>query len=106
MSVYYHVLSLVHGSSVLHAAVDCGILVAPLFGSVVTTRGSTFRSVATYSCDVGHVLAGIANRMCQESAEWTGFEAPLCVRKYQKITERKLGVDLTQTPPPGPTYYH
>ncbi len=65
----------------LLAAVDCGILVPPLFGSVATTSGSTFGSVATYICDEGHTIDGSATRTCQSSAEWTG-ESPLCIRKH------------------------
>lgn len=62
-------------------AVDCGILVPPLFGQVVTTDGSTFGSVATYICDEGHTLDGSSTRTCLTGAEWTG-EAPLCIRKW------------------------
>ena len=60
-------------------AVDCGELESPSNGDVQLT-GTTFGSVATYTCMEGFKLAnGDQRRECDEDGLWTG-EPPICVR--------------------------
>ena len=57
--------------------VDCGPLPAPAGGAVDLTNGTTFGSVAMYSCNVGHCLKGNVNRICLSSGQWSDNE-PVC----------------------------
>lgn len=56
--------------------VDCGALDPPTDGAV-DVPATTFESVATYSCDVGFSLAGMAMRTCQADGTWSD-DAPIC----------------------------
>ena len=61
-------------------AVDCGNLANPTNGRVDLT-GTTFGSLATYSCNAGFILAqGSKIRQCEANGQWSGT-APNCVRK-------------------------
>ena len=46
-------------------------------GTVDINRGTTFRSVAVYSCDVGFNLNGGAIISCQANGTWSG-PIPTC----------------------------
>ena len=46
-------------------------------GLTVTTMSTKYNGVATYSCSIGYVLVGTANRTCQSNSMWSG-EAPSC----------------------------
>ena len=59
---------------VLSAAKECPPLSAPANGTLNLT-GTTFGSLAEYSCDLGFVLAGTEVRMCQASGAWSGAPA-------------------------------
>ena len=61
-------------------AVDCGDLEDPVNG-MVTTPGTTYLSVATYSCNEGHIRIGAATRICNVLGNWT-VSPPLCESKY------------------------
>jgi len=64
------------GDAPLCEIVDCGILVAPVDGTIsvpVTTYGSD----ATYTCDGGAPLSGDLIRTCQDTGDWSGVE-PVC----------------------------
>ena len=56
---------------------DCQSLPNITNGAVDLSGGTTFSSVATYSCDGGYELQGDPVRMCSESAVWNGTE-PTC----------------------------
>ena len=61
-------------------AVDCGNLANPTNGRVDLT-GTTFGSIATYTCNSGFILAnGNRIRQCGANEQWSGT-APNCVRK-------------------------
>lgn len=62
------------------AAVNCGELQDPDFGSVAFTT-TTFRSNATYTCDDGYLLNGTALRTCQADRNWSE-EEPSCQREW------------------------
>ena len=56
--------------------VDCGGLTNPENGAV-SLSGTTYNSVATYSCDSGYVLMGDDMRTCLDTGSWSG-SAPTC----------------------------
>ena len=56
--------------------VDCGDLTDPDNGAV-SLSGTTYNSVATYSCDSGYVLMGDDMRTCLDTGVWSG-SAPTC----------------------------
>ena len=58
------------------SAVDCGTLSNPANG-MVSLSTTTYNSAATYSCNVGHILAGDYLRTCLISGLWSGSE-PTC----------------------------
>ena len=62
------------------AAVDCGVL-SISFGTVTTTPDTTFQSVAEYRCQLGYILEGFSNRVCEADGEWSEDD-PECVRKF------------------------
>ena len=58
--------------------VDCGAPAAPANGRVDTkTNGTTFASVASYSCGADYQLEGQQRRVCQEDGTWSS-RAPTC----------------------------
>ncbi len=62
------------------SVVDCGALDDPS-GGVVDPHGTTYRSVATYSCNEGYVMTGGDSvRVCEFNGIWLGSE-PTCERK-------------------------
>ena len=58
-------------------ALDCQSLPNITNGAVDLSGGTTFPSVAMYSCDGGYELQGDPVRMCNESGVWNGTE-PTC----------------------------
>ena len=57
----------------ISAAVDCGSLADPANGDVSLSSGTTFNSVATYSCSDGYNLVdGDMMRTCLASGSWSG----------------------------------
>ena len=45
----------------------------------VSWNGLSPGSVATYTCDDGHVLEGNSTRVCMDDRQWSG-EPPICRR--------------------------
>ena len=60
----------------VHTVVDCGDLDDPINGQV-SLSGTTFESIATYTCDPGFTLTRGVERTCRENGQWSGNE-PFC----------------------------
>ena len=67
-----------------YTGIDCGPLPDIANGKVAITPDTRFGSTATYSCNTGHDLVGIATRRCKADGQWSGQE-PRCDRKYYVI---------------------
>ena len=61
---------------ITHTDVDCGDLTDPENGAV-SVSGTTYNSVATYSCDTGYVLMGDDMTTCLDTGLWSG-DQPTC----------------------------
>ncbi len=61
---------------------SCDKLTAPKNGAVDLSRGMMSGSMAVYSCDVGYVLSGSLERICDlnKDGDWSGTQ-PTCKRK-------------------------
>ena len=57
--------------------VDCGKLNDPANGGVTTIGGTTFESLASYSCNDGYILSYPVGRTCLSTCQWSG-EEPRC----------------------------
>ena len=68
-------------SLLLTAVVDCMDPPALASGSVDTSRGTTYQSVAVYQCDEGYTLQGQAITACLENGTWSG-PTPTCAREW------------------------
>lgn len=64
----------------LYSDEDCGGLPNPINGFASTPTGTSERSLATYSCDLGYVLIGATIRVCGGDGIWVP-SAPTCDRK-------------------------
>ena len=62
------------------SVVDCGLLGHPQYGRVNTDSGTTYNSMATYSCNEGYYLNGSASRTCMANGEWSQSTSS-CIRK-------------------------
>ena len=67
--------------SLLTAVVDCMDPPALASGSVDTSRGTAYQSVAVYQCDEGYTLQGQAITACLENGTWSG-PTPTCAREW------------------------
>ena len=106
----------------LTAVVDCMNPPALASGSVDTSRGTTYQSVAVYQCDEGYTLQGQAITACLENGTWSG-PTPTCAREWTTqlglvastwqashttgpLLSRSLRIPLSillQPPPPSPS---
>ena len=83
------ILKLINYLSLLLIVADCGPLNDPDNGQVDTPSGTTFRSIATYTCDTGFRLFGSLSRTCRADGLWTSTD-PFCEGAhllYDKITK-------------------
>jgi hypothetical protein len=64
--------------------IDCGTIAQPANGQTVLT-GTTIRSTATTSCNIGWTLQGTEVRTCQASGTWSG-ERATCYRPPGNLT--------------------
>ncbi|KAH3698613.1 hypothetical protein DPMN_086156 [Dreissena polymorpha] len=62
---------------------DCGNLTQPQHGHVDTSNGTTYLSVAVYSCKIGYTLLGNVYRLCYANKTWTDLP-PTCIIKNCK----------------------
>ncbi len=71
-----------------YAAVDCGFLAPPLFGSVELKQvnQTSLGAVANYACLRGYQLLGNSSRTCLANGEWSSME-PLCEGKLYVHSE-------------------
>ncbi len=68
-------------SELYSAAINCGDLPAPSNGQVNIDNGTMYPiGEATYRCDGGYELVGIASRFCLFNGRWSGGD-PMCRRK-------------------------
>ena len=65
----------------LYTTVDCMDPPALASGSVDTSRGTTYQSVAVYQCDEGYTLQGQTITACLENGTWSG-PTPTCAREW------------------------
>ena len=65
---------------------DCGPLPTPDYGSVDTSSGTTFGETASYVCNDGYDLIGVATRSCLENGTWSEF-VPTCSIKGERYKE-------------------
>ena len=68
-----------------HAAVACSSLNDPDNGQVDTSSGTTFGSVATFSCDTGYKLSHQQEVVCGANGMWSPA-SPSCLSKTFKLT--------------------
>ena len=61
------------------AVVNCSSISAPTSGRV-SGSGLTYRSVRTFSCNIGYKLGGSTTRTCQADGSWSGTIA-ICSSK-------------------------
>ena len=64
----------------MYTAVDCGSLPNPVNGAVSLSSGTTFRSIATYVCNIGFMLTVSTPRTCGSDGRWSPA-APGCLGK-------------------------
>ena len=76
-----HTVACLANLSLLTAVVDCMDPPALASGSVDTSRGTTYQSVAVYQCDEGYTLQGQAITACLENGTWSG-PTPTCAREW------------------------
>ena len=50
----------------------------------VSQSGTSYGSIANYSCDGGYTMNGDANRMCDSDGSWTG-DPPKCSKSYSSF---------------------
>ena len=65
----------------LQIVVDCGPLMEPSNGRVVTSNGTTYKSTATYSCYSGYALSGPESRTCEADGDWIIQISSVCESK-------------------------
>ena len=63
--------------------VDCG-MPEDITNGTVTTSSTVYNSNATYTCDPGYVLVGLAVRVCEADGSWSNA-APACERRCMTI---------------------
>ncbi len=66
------------------SVVSCSVLVAPSNGTL-TGDSVSYWSEVTYSCDLGYILSGDADRTCQADGVWSGSD-PVCNSKHYART--------------------
>ena len=64
----------------MYAVIDCGSLPDIPNGNVSYSSGTTFGSVAMYSCEPGYMLMGSLNHTCQADGDWSDY-VPFCESK-------------------------
>lgn len=73
--------------------VTCSRLPPPQNGSV-GWNSTDFNSIASYSCNVGFVLNGLSERVCQASGYWSD-RPPLCSKLPDSFTHPRPSPTLT-----------
>ena len=66
-----------HNLSCFQYSAHCGSLVSPPDGPIVTLNGTSFRSIATYTCSDEPEVDCTTTRVCLEDRAWSGVE-PVC----------------------------
>ena len=50
---------------------DCGPITSPTDGSVDSSEGTVYLSVAVFECNLGYTMAGSETSMCEATADWS-----------------------------------
>lgn len=66
----------------IFTAVDCGTPPPLTNGKVDTPSGTTYPSMATYSCFTGYNLGGVSTINCQTTAQWSSLAATCTCMLY------------------------
>lgn len=64
---------------------NCPALVGPTGGSV-SAPTLTFGSMATYACNLGYAMSGMATRTCQPTGAWSGTAPTCAIRNCGAVT--------------------
>ena len=56
---------------------DCGALSNPNGATADTSAGTTYQSVATFTCNTGYVMNGVSTSTCQANGQWDNTD-PVC----------------------------
>lgn len=81
---------------------SCSRLPRPENGNV-WWNSTIFNSIASYSCNVGFVLNGVSQRVCQASGYWSN-RPPLCSRIPVPSSTPPGSPDVGLHPQPSPAY--
>jgi CUB/sushi domain-containing protein len=65
------------GSDPFCQSAGCGSLADILNGQISLSKGASFGSIATYTCDSGYELVGKSTRECSTGGRWSGTR-PIC----------------------------
>ena len=77
----------------IHTVVDCGQPQPLNNGQINTSSGTTYLSVATYSCAKGYWLNGPTTRTCTVAGIWS-HTTPSCDREFQVPSYSQLKIIL------------
>ena len=72
----YRLVNVMHSFCTIFVG-DCGTLSAPEHGTVTYSDGTSFESVARYSCHPDYILSYPASRTCLSNGRWSE-DAPTC----------------------------
>ena len=53
---------------------ECGVLGNPPGGTADSSGGTTYGSVATFTCDLGYTMTGTATSTCQADESWDNLD--------------------------------
>ena len=75
------------GTCHIISVVDCGPLNHPENGRVDTSSGTTYNSVAYYTCIEGYIRVGESERRCGSDGMWSPDIVPSCDRKLASLVK-------------------
>ncbi|XP_065189567.1 sushi, von Willebrand factor type A, EGF and pentraxin domain-containing protein 1-like [Sycon ciliatum] len=80
-------------STLTCSASDCGAILEPVNG-MFFTNGTTYGSMASFTCNIGYNLAGSSSITCPESGVWSA-SFPSCDRKFRDYCTNAESVAMT-----------
>ena len=57
---------------------ECGSLTGPANGNITYSSGTTYLSVASFSCNPGYTISSTATRTCMADTHWSNAN-PNCI---------------------------